>query len=752
MIGEQSIILQVDVNQNLVVTKLLMINATYFRNTIKIGLSLAELTNKETSNYINEIILSGKNNAKFDIKCSNDYFEGDIQIEAQKIHPQSYSITFFNKAFPKKEKKTLNKLENLLLDLSTDGIIVVDRFGYIQYSNYAFSEISKYTLENLKNKLFYPLFINFNEWTTDLSNNNVYFDNLLALDGSIIPVQIIKYDIRIYKKNTVYIIKNISQLKSFENELNIRENIIASIFFASQQFLFSTNWEDNIYKVLEHLGKSLHASRINLIKNELNKNNEICMKIEQSWTDKAFKHLTLSNQLYIPYFPHHEDLFFELTAGNIYYIDNDPKYKFYHHKFNIKSSILFPIFMKDKWWGILGVDECKQKRFYKNSEIQAIKQIANIIGASVYQQNIINELHILKDKSEESNRLKTVFLSNIGHELRTPLNAVLGFGELLKKPSLTPEKQNKFINQILDNSKKLLQSIDRLVNFSKLESETIQINPEPITIQNLLYELTIYANNEIRNQNKSIIISTQCDNSNTIITTDKKLFLQAFAQLISNAIKYTHAGRIELGCQYKNQQFLFFISDTGIGIEKDKITLIFTLFRMIENETTRIHSGMGIGLTIAQRIIKKLKGEIWIESEKGIGTTVFFTLPPILETSSKHIQHYEYKSGPKTIYMLEHNNEIYFKLYSILKLEYPNIIRIKKIEEIEPEKASMVILNSTFYTPDNINNLKKLTLQYPKIRIANHSFSKEKHNHLMEFILLPQKYEQILPTIKSILK
>lgn len=749
---DQNIILHVSVNHELIITQLLMVNTTYFSNTIKIGLSIAEITNEETHKYIKNIINSGKNNEDFDIKCSNVYLKSNIHIKAQKIHSQLYSITFFKKELPHKDKLALNELEYLLLDLSTDGIIVVDRFGYIQYSNHAFSEMTKYTSETLKNKLFYPLFTNFNEWTIDSNNNNTFFDNILALNGSVIPIQIIKHEIRTNEKSTVYIIKNISQLKSFENELSTREKIIDSIFFASQQFLFSTNWEENIHKVLEHIGKSIHASRINLIKNQINNNNEICMKIEQSWSNKTFKHITLSNQKCIPYFPHHEDLFFELTAGNIYYIDNDPKYEFYHNKFNIKSSILFPIFMKDEWWGFLGVDECEKNRLFKNSEIQAIKQIANIIGASIYQQNIIHELHILKNKSEESNRLKTAFLSNIGHELRTPLNAVLGFGELLKKPSLTPEKQNEYINKILDNSKKLLQSIDHLVNFSKLESGTIQINPEPIAIQNLLYELTIYANNEVRNQNKAIIISTQCDNLNTIITTDKKLFLQAFAQLISNAVKFTHAGKIELGCQYKNQQFLFFISDTGIGIEKDKITLIFSPFRMLENETTRIHSGMGIGLTIAQRIIKKLKGEIWIESEKGIGTTVFVTLPPTLEVVSKHIQHYEYETEPKTIYMLEHNNEIYFRLYSILKLEYPNIVRIKKIEEIEPEKASMVILNSTFYTPDNINNLKQLTLQYPKIRIANHSFTKEKHSLSMEFISLPKKYEQILPTIKSILK
>jgi PAS domain S-box-containing protein len=754
MSKEKNIILQFNVNQNVTISQLLLINTSSFNKTIKVGLSIADILNEDAHKRISEIIQSGKNDETFKIDKPIAIFSSPIEVLVQKIHPQSYNVTLYKEELNKKEKSNFNALENLLLNLSTDGIIVVDRFGYIQYSNYAFSEISKYSVETLKNKLFYPLFVRSNEWSQHSGKETLCYDDLLALDGALIPVQIIRHNIKINQneKGTVYIIKNISQLKIVENELSIRDNIIDSIFFASQQFLFSTNWEDNIHKVLEHLGKSIHASRINLIENNINSRNEICMKFNQSWTDEKFKQINLSNQRCIAYFPHHEELFFELSAGNVFYIDNDPKYNFYHHQFNIKSGILIPIFKKDQWWGFLGVDECHTCRTFKNSEIQALRQIANIIGASVYQQSVIKEIQFLKEKSEESDRLKTAFLSNIGHELRTPLNAVLGFSELLKKPSLTPEKHKEFVQHILDNSKKLLQSIDHLVNFSKLESGTIQIRPESVIIQNLLHELSIYANREIINKNKTISLSIHCDDPGANIITDKTLLIQAFDHIISNAIKFTHSGKIEIGSLFKENHYLFYVSDTGTGIEKDKLTIIFDRFRIIENETTRVNPGMRIGLPITKRILEKLKGNIWVESEIGVGTTVFFTLPLKLESETNDFKQYDFSSEPNKIYLLEENNTIYFRLYSILKLEYPNIVRINNIEEVEKEKAGLVILNSNFYTPDHIQYLQNLTQRYPKLKFVNQSFAHEKNFSPLGFASLPQNYEQLLPTIKSILK
>jgi len=752
-----SLVLQLNVNPQLEIIQILIVNAQIVNNTIKVGQNLTEIINdKSLLHLISDIIQQDKINEEIEVKLLNIHFNGNFKIIINKIRPQLYNIIFLKYLDFFKTDNKFNPLENLLLNLSTDGIILVNRFGYIQYCNKAFSEMSKYSINSLKNKLFYPLFIRSNEWSISSDKDVFHNDEMIALDGAIIPVQIRKHTLKnsATEKGIVYIVKNISQLKSVETELNIREKIIESIFYASRQFLFSTNWEENIFNVLAHLGKAIKASRINLIENHVNSNNEICMKFNVTWASHHLNQNSLTNQKCVPYFPEHDELFFELSAGNIYYIDSDDKYSFYHQYMNIKSAILIPIFMQDEWWGFLGVDECFNHKTYKSPEIQVLKQIADLIGAAIYQQKILKQTQLLKEKSEESDRLKTAFLSNIGHELRTPLNAVIGFSELLKRPNLEPEKQKEFIQVIIDNSQKLLKSIDHLVNFAKLEANTIDIKPETINIFNFLNEIAFYAKNEISKNRKNIDISINCNSSDFQIITDKMLLFQTINQLISNAIKFTLSGRIEIGCRLKNELFEFYILDTGIGIEHDKLSVVFNRFRILENETTRTNPGMGIGLPITKRIIEKLNGHIWIESEPNQGTTVFFRLPKVLEhlptspvTHSKDIQ-------PSTVYLLEDKNEVYYKIYSILKIEFSDIVRIKKVEEINPEKASVVILNSSNLTSNNINYLKNLQKKHPHIKLINQGFNLQYNSqiNIEGFTQLPQNFGQILPTIKYILK
>jgi len=294
-----------------------------------------------------------------------------------------------------------------------------------------------------------------------------------------------------------------------------------------------------------------------------------------------------------------------------------------------------------------------------------------------------------------------------------------------------------------------------LVNFAKLEANTIAIKPETIHIFNLLHEISFYAKNEINKHHKNIDVSFNCSNTNLQIITDKKLLLQIFTQLISNAIKFTLNGRIEIGCHLKNEQFEFYVLDTGIGIEKEKLSLVFNRFRILEDETTRTKPGMGIGLPITKRIIEKLNGHIWIESELHQGTTVFFTLPQAIEPSLSNKGKPTNELYPTTLYILENQNDIFYKIYSILKVEFNDIVRIKQVEDINPDKASMVILNSSTLNPSNINYLRNLQKTYPQIKLIHQSFNIPHFttkSAIEGFTLLPQSYGQILPTIKSILK
>ncbi len=748
MIVDYKNVLQVNINHKLEIVQLIYIEGII--KSVKVGMVLTDIIGECFNETILQAIELGTNKANDEQFVKNDYFNSKIKIELNKNHPQSYNINVYT-AKSIEKTKPINPLENLLLDLSTDGIIVVDRFGYIQYSNKAFSEMSRYPSSTLKGKIFYPLFVRSQEWFINSESYSVCYDDMIALDGALIPIQIIKHFLKISdtQKGFVYIIKNVSQLKSVEQELNLRENIIESILFASQQFLFSTDWEKNIHKVLAHLGNSIKASRINLIENHVNHNEELCMKFNASWINENNKGFELSQRC-VPYFPEHDDLFSELSAGNIFFIENNEQYSFYHKDYKFSSSILIPIFKNDDWWGFLGVDECSRIRTWKQSEIQALKQVANIIGAAITQKTNIQHIESLRLKSEESDRLKTAFLSNIGHELRTPLNAVLGFSDLLKKYSLTDDKRIEYSQFISDNSQKLLKSIDLLVNFAKLEAGNINIIPEQINICTFLQELAVYANNEITKSAKKIALSVQCADKETFIITDKKLLIQIFSQLISNAIKFTTSGVIEIGIK-KGNYFTFFVSDTGRGIEKDKISFIFNRFRILENETTRINPGMGIGLPVAKRLVERLQGNIFLESEVNVGTVVYFTLPARLEIRHEQLSYNE-PNETDTIYLLEENNEIYFKLYTILKSRYPSIKRAQNLKEIEPEKASMIILNAGKISADQLQYLKNIEKRFPRLKIVNQTFSPSKNSVNTGMTTLPNNYKELLSSIKSILK
>jgi PAS domain S-box-containing protein len=750
-------ILQIEIDSNFTLQKIIYINANAFVKSIYVGMSLFDLMNEKSKENFLSVYKKDMLSNPFTVQL-NDYYidENKCFLHCKKIQ-NGNTFIIIERVTSNVILSKMNALENLLLDLSTDGIIVVNRFGNIHYTNQAFSEISKYDSSMLKGKLFYPLFIHFEKWTNENSNDKkVNYDEIISLDGARIPVQIIKHSVRIseQERGVVYIVKNVSQLKNVENELGIREQIIDSIFYASEKFLFSTDWEKNINAVLRHLGKSMDVSRINLIKNHLNRNEEICMQYHTEWTNMNIEpHKKSVNERCVPYFPAYEDLFFELSKGNVYFIDysnENEQQRFYHELLQMKSTILVPIFSQDKWWGFLGVDECKKERVWKKSELQSLKQIANIMGAAVYQNTMISNVFELKDKAEESDRLKTSFLSNIGHELRTPINAIMGFGELLKKTSLSPEKTKEYLNHVTENSKKLLKSIDHLIDFAKLEAGTIVLKPENIELSSFADEIAYFTSLEIQKFNKKIQVQVHKTMKDITITTDKKRLFQIFEQLISNAIKFTHAGNIEIGYTMLNNQVEFYVSDTGIGIAKEYHELIFNSFRQLEKETTRTNAGMGIGLSITKRIVEYLNGTIWVSSEMNQGTTVFFSLPKEYVSESNEVEKHETEEVNQ-IFIIEENDEIYFKLHSILRQRYDHVKRVKSLNEVEPEKAQLVIINALNISQNTLAQIENFKKRFPTLKLVNHLLPESKTKISADVLSLLPEYGKLLSGIKNII-
>ncbi len=266
----------------------------------------------------------------------------------------------------------------------------------------------------------------------------------------------------------------------------------------------------------------------------------------------------------------------------------------------------------------------------QNEEYLAINEELSESNNKIQQIN--RELIVAKEKAEESDRLKSAFLANMSHEIRTPMNAILGFSQLLENGDINEDKQKKFAKTIRHGATDLLGIINDIIDIAKIESGTIQIHDEIGNITDLLDELKsffISRNESIIKKPIEFIVENGVSNEQNLILADFPRLKQVLINLVENAYKFTDRGQIEFGCSICDPKtILFYVKDTGIGIPKEKLTIIFDRFRQADElYTTRKYGGTGLGLSISKGLIELMNGKIWVDSIENIGSTFYFTIP-----------------------------------------------------------------------------------------------------------------------------
>lgn len=236
------------------------------------------------------------------------------------------------------------------------------------------------------------------------------------------------------------------------------------------------------------------------------------------------------------------------------------------------------------------------------------------------RKKIMEELKHAKEAAEESDKLKSVFLSNMSHEIRTPLNAIVGFSDLLTYEN-DQETKEEFISIIKRNNDLLLQLINDILDLSKIESNALEFFYDYFDINELLAKLEVSARN--RETTGKINISFVSASDHCIIYSAMNRIYQVMQNFMNNALKFTREGEVKFGYEVVNGGIRFFVSDTGIGIPKDKQREIFQRFTKVDNFV----NGTGLGLSICETIIQKLNGTIGVDSELGEGSTFWFILP-----------------------------------------------------------------------------------------------------------------------------
>ena len=249
------------------------------------------------------------------------------------------------------------------------------------------------------------------------------------------------------------------------------------------------------------------------------------------------------------------------------------------------------------------------------------------------------ELIKAKEKAEESDRLKSAFLTNMSHEIRTPMNGILGFAELLKEPNLSSDELQDFIQIIQISGARMLNTINSIVDISKIESGLINIEITETNINENIEFTYKFFKPEVELKGLKFSFKTSLPSKEAIIKTDNEKVYEILTNLVRNAIKFTFEGSIEFGYEKKGEYLEFFVKDTGVGIPQKQHQIIFERFRQGSESYDRVYEGNGLGLSICKSYVEMLGGKIWIESEEGLGSTFYFTIPynPVLEKETELI-------------------------------------------------------------------------------------------------------------------
>jgi len=231
----------------------------------------------------------------------------------------------------------------------------------------------------------------------------------------------------------------------------------------------------------------------------------------------------------------------------------------------------------------------------------------------------------LKDKAEESDRLKSAFLSNMSHQIRTPLNGILGFTELLRKRIPTDESSQRYGEIINGCSRDLIKIVSDLIDIAKLEAGQFSLNVTKFTLGTAFSNLELLYPLSKPSPDVKIVITHP--SVETSVYADMVKVQQVIYNLLDNAIKFTLEGEVEASWGVQGNDLVFYVKDTGIGISVKEQTRVFTRFSQLYSKEEKQFSGAGLGLAISKALVEMMGGKLWFDSIEGKGSTFYFSLP-----------------------------------------------------------------------------------------------------------------------------
>jgi len=369
-------------------------------------------------------------------------------------------------------------------------------------------------------------------------------------------------------------------------------------------------------------------------------------------------------------------------------------------------------------------------RILRNDKVTGLRGIIVDITEKV---RYTEELKKQMLRAEKADKLKSAFLANMSHEIRTPMNSIVGFSQILTQSGLDMDTKLEYAEYIRNSSDLLLKIINDILDIAKIESGQFKISCTLFDLNSLMNKIEVQANELKKSRKKEslkIRIIKSYEHSIFVINSDPHRIEQVLINLVSNAIKFTHTGSIEIGYLVSDKNKLeFFIKDTGIGIPSDKLDFVFERFTQVEETNSKQYEGTGIGLSICKSIVELLGGRIWVESVPDYGSVFSFELPLINKASHSFNElrdpnypiDYSCFQGEKLL-VAEDVDYNYLLLKEGLKPLGMNILRAANGEEAlkivtEIQGVKVILMDMRMPVMDGYEATRKIKKLNPNIRI-----------------------------------
>jgi signal transduction histidine kinase len=283
--------------------------------------------------------------------------------------------------------------------------------------------------------------------------------------------------------------------------------------------------------------------------------------------------------------------------------------------------------LNQKAIGAIVVQSYDNPDAYTEKDRLMLEFVSHQISNAIERKRAEKEIKEALLKARESDSLKSAFLANMSHEIRTPLNSIIGFSDLLLDPFFGADQHAEFAGIIKENGNNLLTIISDIMDLSKIEAGQVQVKKQLFSVNQLINDLQKEYSFRAIEKGIELRLDPLMPEEEVFIESDEAKLRQVLINFVSNAIKFTEKGFVEIGIRTTGNFIQFQVKDTGIGISDEYHKQVFERFRQVETANTRKYGGNGLGLPISKGLVELLGGSIWMESEHGKGSTFCFKIP-----------------------------------------------------------------------------------------------------------------------------